>query len=453
MNIKNILLISFFLFVMPSLIVFGVETIFYTDVHATESDFAQKLQGSVKADPVTLVATKSDVKGIEIAKLNKVDAPHPLKYSYASSTPVKIERVNKKEEVKKEELTENQSPSAHPQVVKKSSTASVVEADLKTPQDAPKKEKVEEVKAAKVATLYSDEELEMLAKIIHAETETDTYEGKVAIGSVVLNRVQSDSFVNTIEGVILSKDQFSGVVHGRFSKAVPSPKDYEAAIEALNGFDPTGGALYYYSPTKTTSDWHESMTYLATVGNNRFFTNEKATNVRTAVEVEVEKTASKSTIQVENTNNEATEQTTKAEPASKEVQTSSKNVIYTYTADELEMLAKIIHAEAKGEVYNGKVAVGAVIINRLQSGSFSNTLQGVITAEKQFEPVANGTFAKAQPTAEDYEAAIESFNGVDPTGGATFFYAPSIVRSDFHESLKYTTTIGNHRFFRNEKAS
>lgn len=441
---------------MPSLIVFGVETIFYTDVHATESDFAQKSQESVKATPVTLVANTSAVKSIEIAKLNKVDAPHPMKYSLATSAPVKIEQVNQKGEVKKEELNEIQSPSAQPEVVKKSVPEPIVETEVKNPLEIPVTEEKEEVKPEEIATLYSNEELEMLAKIIHTETASDTYEGKVAIGSVVLNRVQSNSFVNTIEGVILSKNQFSGVVYGRFSKAIPSPQDYEAAVEALNGFDPTGGALYYYSPSKTTSAWHESLNYLVTIGNNRFFTNEKVATVQTATKVEVNKTASKTTDLAEKTNSKANEKTGQpatVEPISEQVHEHSTKALYTYTADELEMLAKIIHAEARGEVYLGKVAVGAVIINRLQSESFANTLEGVITAEKQFEPVANGTFAKAQPTAEDYEAAIESFNGVDPVGGATFFYAPNIVRSKFHESLNYTTTIGNHRFFRNEKAS
>lgn len=115
----------------------------------------------------------------------------------------------------------------------------------------------------------------------------------------------------------------------------------------------------------------------------------------------------------------------------------------------VEALAKIIHAEAKGEPYQGKVAVGAVILNRVVDGRFPNSVTGVIFQPKQFQPVTNGAYQSARPTDSDYQAAREALNGADPTGGATFFYAPSIATTKWHETLTPTGTIGGHRFFKN----
>lgn len=115
----------------------------------------------------------------------------------------------------------------------------------------------------------------------------------------------------------------------------------------------------------------------------------------------------------------------------------------------VEALAKIIHAEAKGEPYQGKVAVGAVVLNRVDDGRFPNSVTGVIFQPKQFQPVTNGAYQSARPSNADYQAAREALNGADPTGGATFFYAPSIATTSWHETLTPTVTIGAHRFFKN----
>lgn len=437
MNIKNILLISFFLFVLPSLIVFSVETIFYTDVKATSYDSVLPPIENISSSSSTVVAQSNTDKPVEPIRLNKVDKPHPLKYSHTYSTQNQIVQLNKKEEVKKEEKIEEVKPLAHPQVAQKPIVESNKVIEVKNLSEPLNQEKgIEKVTMFRSRDIisYSNDELDMVAKIIHAEAGNGSYEGKVAIGSVILNRLQSNSFANSIEGVVLSKNQFSAVVNGSFKRANPTPNDYEAAIEAFNGFDPTGGALYYYSPSKTKSNWHETLNYLVTIDGNRYFSIEKIDKVKVVTPINTETVIHKQSVK----------QNTKLE---------YDREFVPYSEEDVDMLAKIIHAEAKGESYEGKVAVGAVVINRLQSNSFADTLEGVIFAKKQFEPIENGSFAKAKPTIEDYEAAIESFNGVDPTGGATFFYAPKLTKSSYHESLEYLVTIGSHRFFSNKKAS
>jgi len=109
------------------------------------------------------------------------------------------------------------------------------------------------------------------------------------------------------------------------------------------------------------------------------------------------------------------------------------------------LLAKIIHAEAKGEPYLGKVAVGAVIINRTKNPSFPNTIAGVVYQPQAFEPVANGTIN--QPAGEDAKrAAREALAGSDPTGGCIYFYNPATAKSPWIWSRQIVKKIGKHNF-------
>lgn len=113
---------------------------------------------------------------------------------------------------------------------------------------------------------------------------------------------------------------------------------------------------------------------------------------------------------------------------------------------ELRLLAQMIEAEAGGEPYTGKVAVGAVILNRVESPLFPDSIEGVLFEPWQFEPVLNGTFWR-EPSAESWQAAIDAVNGVDPTGGALYFWNP--VKSGYQpflESRPSAGWIGNHRF-------
>ena len=109
------------------------------------------------------------------------------------------------------------------------------------------------------------------------------------------------------------------------------------------------------------------------------------------------------------------------------------------------LLSKIIHAEAKGEPYLGKVAVGAVIINRTKNPSFPNTIAGVVYQPQAFEPVANGTIN--QPAGEDSKrAAREALAGSDPTGGCIYFYNPATAKSKWIWSRPIVKKIGKHNF-------
>ena len=109
----------------------------------------------------------------------------------------------------------------------------------------------------------------LLAKCIHAEARGEPYTGQVAIGAVILNRVASSKFPNTISGVIYQPYAFTAVSDGQINLE-PNQSAYNAARDALNGWDPTYGALYYYNPKTATSSWIWSRTVLVTIGNHKF---------------------------------------------------------------------------------------------------------------------------------------------------------------------------------------
>lgn len=117
-------------------------------------------------------------------------------------------------------------------------------------------------------TNYSNE-LHLLARIISAEARGEPYTGQVAVGAVVLNRVKHPSFPNTIAGVVYQQGAFTAIVDGQFQQPV-ADSAYKAARDAMNGWDPTGGAIYYYNPAKTTSDWIWSRTVVTVIGKHRF---------------------------------------------------------------------------------------------------------------------------------------------------------------------------------------
>lgn len=115
--------------------------------------------------------------------------------------------------------------------------------------------------------------------------------------------------------------------------------------------------------------------------------------------------------------------------------------------NEQELLSRIIYAEAKGEPYIGQVAVGAVILNRIDSPDFPNTLAGVIYQPLAFEPVQNGTINQAVPQdADAIRAAKDALNGYDPTGGCLYFYNPNTASSKWIWSKQIVKTIGKHNF-------
>ena len=126
---------------------------------------------------------------------------------------------------------------------------------------------------------------------------------------------------------------------------------------------------------------------------------------------------------------------------------TSKKDEGTSNKSDIELLAKLINAEARGETYKGQVAVGAVVMNRVKDSKFPNTISGVIYQKGQFSCITDGQINKAiEKDSTVRKAAEEAMNGVDPTGGALYFYNPKTAKSDWLFTRKTLTTIGNHRF-------
>ena len=112
-------------------------------------------------------------------------------------------------------------------------------------------------------------DLQLLARLISAEARGEPYLGQVAVGAVVLNRVDHPSFPNSIAGVIYQPGAFSCLDDGQFDQPV-SESAYRAAREAINGYDPSYGAIYYFNPATATSKWIWSRPLIVTIGNHRF---------------------------------------------------------------------------------------------------------------------------------------------------------------------------------------
>ena len=116
---------------------------------------------------------------------------------------------------------------------------------------------------------YSSSDYDLLARIISAEARGESYLGQVAVGAVILNRIEHPSFPDTLSGVIYQKGAFSCLNDGQFYEAV-ADSSYSAARDAINGLDPSGGAIYYYNPSTATSKWIFSRPVITTIGNHRF---------------------------------------------------------------------------------------------------------------------------------------------------------------------------------------
>ena len=112
-------------------------------------------------------------------------------------------------------------------------------------------------------------DLYLLARLISAEARGEPYVGQVAVGAVVLNRVEHPSFPNSISGVIYQPGAFSSIDDGQFDQPI-SESAYRAAQEALDGSDPSSGAIYYFNPVTATSAWIWSRPLIVQIGNHRF---------------------------------------------------------------------------------------------------------------------------------------------------------------------------------------
>ena len=116
---------------------------------------------------------------------------------------------------------------------------------------------------------YSNSDINLLARLISAEARGEPYSGQVAVGAVVLNRVKHPSFPNSVSGVIYQKNAFTCISDGQFYKEVAS-SCYSAAKDAINGSDPSCGAIYYFNPSTATSKWIWSRPVLTVIGKHRF---------------------------------------------------------------------------------------------------------------------------------------------------------------------------------------
>lgn len=117
------------------------------------------------------------------------------------------------------------------------------------------------------STTTSD--LNLLARVVYGEARGEPYAGQVAVAAVVLNRVRSSSFPNTISGVVYQSGAFTAVSDGQIN-LTPNTTAYNAARDALNGWDPSGGAIYYFNPNTATSSWIWSRPLTVVIGNHRF---------------------------------------------------------------------------------------------------------------------------------------------------------------------------------------
>jgi N-acetylmuramoyl-L-alanine amidase len=112
-------------------------------------------------------------------------------------------------------------------------------------------------------------DVKLLARLISAESRGEPYNGQVAVGAVVLNRMKHPSFPNTMSGVIYQSGAFTCISDGQFNQPVQD-SCYQAARDALNGQDPSGGAIYYFNPATATSQWIWSRPLIVVIGKHRF---------------------------------------------------------------------------------------------------------------------------------------------------------------------------------------
>ena len=117
----------------------------------------------------------------------------------------------------------------------------------------------------------SESDIQLMARAINGEARGEPYEGQVAVGAVILNRVKSSKFPNTISGVIYESGAFTAVTDGQINVPIKEESTvYKAARDAMNGWDPTGGAIYYYNPDTATNKWIWSRPVIKTIGKHKF---------------------------------------------------------------------------------------------------------------------------------------------------------------------------------------
>ena len=114
-------------------------------------------------------------------------------------------------------------------------------------------------------------DIQLMARAINGEARGEPYEGQVAVGAVILNRVKDSRFPNSISGVIYQSGAFTAVADGQINQPIEEGSTvYKAAQDAMNGWDPTGGCVYYFNPDTATNSWIWSRPHVITIGKHRF---------------------------------------------------------------------------------------------------------------------------------------------------------------------------------------
>ena len=117
----------------------------------------------------------------------------------------------------------------------------------------------------------STSDIQLMARAINGEARGEPYEGQVAVGAVILNRVKDSRFPNSISGVIYQPGAFTAVSDGQINAAISEGSTvYKAAQDAINGWDPTSGCVYYFNPNTATNKWIWSRQLVKTIGKHRF---------------------------------------------------------------------------------------------------------------------------------------------------------------------------------------
>ena len=121
------------------------------------------------------------------------------------------------------------------------------------------------------ASSSNTSDIQLMARAINGEARGEPYEGQVAVGAIILNRVKSSQFPNTIAGVIYQSGAFTAVADGQINQPIAEDSTvYKAARDAMNGWDPTGGCIYYFNPDTATNKWIWSRPHVKTIGKHRF---------------------------------------------------------------------------------------------------------------------------------------------------------------------------------------
>lgn len=127
---------------------------------------------------------------------------------------------------------------------------------------------INNVSLAKTTTIS---DVQLMARAINGEARGEPYEGQVAVGAVILNRVKDSRFPNSISGVIYQPGAFTAVSDGQINASISEGSTvYKAAQDAMNGWDPTGGCVYYFNPSTATNKWIWSRPLIKTIGKHRF---------------------------------------------------------------------------------------------------------------------------------------------------------------------------------------